>query len=636
MLTPVMAAARAWLSARWPLLAAAAVVALLSWPIDLDAVHRGLDASYATNLHLLAGSSLAYGRDIVFLYGPLGSLAFPTFVSGTSSVLAILVTVVVTGALAYRIMALLARRGTTWAAILAGAAFVLLGLRALAIPQAGASMLPEAAVLLIVLWAVDWVIRPYPTPVPPAGVIGLTAFATAFGMVKAQLAVVGFVLAAVGIGVRAWSTGGRRQLLRDGGLMAATAVVTLVGLWIVSGQPIGALPDYVRGSLEIVGGYSDAMNRTTRTGDITAALLIAAVILVLLVTARGLSHRRRIVATLTVLAVLVLGAKEGFVRSDPLHTPRYFLIAGAVAFVCATVWGSRTAIAVALGCTALVVSILGVTVGDSVNVVDRLEWAAKTARYAVSSSYRADTIAQARADLRDQYHLAPEIVTRVDGRTVEIEPYETGIQFAYPEIVWDPAPVFHRVNAYTSFLDERNADKLSGADRPDFVLRQPGVTVDERYPRFDAPSANRAIACHYREVFADDEWQLLASVPDRCGTPKEQSTTRVRLGESVKVPVARPDEMVIARFDGVGTSLRDTVQSTLLSGREFRFDDRSAGTRSRSYRFLPGTQADDHIMSVPACLTDAVDGKPVTSFALTSGGATDAYDVTFLTVPVRC
>jgi hypothetical protein len=342
------------------------------------------------------------------------------------------------------------------------------------------------------------------------------------------------------------------------------------------------------------------------------------------------------VATATVAAVLLLGAKEGFVRSDPLHTPRYFLIAGALAFVCASIWGARTAVAVALGCTALVVSVLGLSLGTAVDVGERLEWAGKSVRYAVSSSYRANTIEQARARLRGQYDLAPEIVSRVSGHTVEIEPWDTGIQFAYPEFQWDPAPVFHRVNAYTSYLDERNAEKLSGRDRPDFVLRQPALTLDDRFPRFDAPTTNAAIACGYRQVFADDEWQLLRAGADRCGTPKERSTVRARLGETVEVPVAGTDEMVIARFDGIDASLRDRLRATVLSGRTFQFDDRSAGTHNKEYRFLPGTQGDDHVLTVPACLADEVDGGPVTSFALTSGGATDGYDVTFLTVPVRC
>src|SRR5258706_7290444 len=87
---PQVATIGAPLPRRFPALVAGllvAAVALLAWPFrTLPAA--SLDLSWEIGLHQAAAAGLRFGHDIVFTYGPLGFLAFPTPFVGPTSALA--------------------------------------------------------------------------------------------------------------------------------------------------------------------------------------------------------------------------------------------------------------------------------------------------------------------------------------------------------------------------------------------------------------------------------------------------------------------------------------------------------------------------------------------------------------------
>jgi hypothetical protein len=198
-------------------------------------------------------------------------------------------------------------------------------------------------------------------------------------------------------------------------------------------------------------------------------------------------------------------------------------------------------------------------------------------------------IAKGRANLQRRYYaLSPAILAALRGHTVHIHPWEAGIAWAYPEIRWDPLPVFQEYTAYTADLDHLNADYLSGPKAPERILTQE-ISIDIRNPDWESPAVVVALACHYRQVVAEAKWQVLERVPNRCGTPATLAVVKARTGDNVAVPdTTGRDVLVVARISGLDRSLFYRLRSTLwraaqvhvtLSGR-------------RRWRAVPGTVAD--------------------------------------------
>src|SRR5262249_5782979 len=107
--------------------------------------------------------------------------------------------------------------------------------------------------------------------------------------------------------------------------------------WLASGQPLAALPDYIRNSEQIVSGYSAAMQLSdpALAWGYTAAFvgLALGVWGGWQMTREG--PRRRRVGVIGLWAVFWFFAfKEGFVRQDSIHMAWFFgaLLAGFVAF----------------------------------------------------------------------------------------------------------------------------------------------------------------------------------------------------------------------------------------------------------------------------------------------------------------
>jgi hypothetical protein len=231
------------------------------------------------------------------------------------------------------------------------------------------------------------------------------------------------------------------------------------------------------------------------------------------------------------------------------------------------------------------------------------------------------------------------MLAEIGSATVHVVPWETGVLFAYPNLRWDPIPIFQDYAAYTEDLDDRNADALASARRPKFILRQPGNAIDGRLARFESPNENVELLCRYRVVDEVKKWQLLRSGRDRCGRTVEGATRILRLGEVTSAP-ARPDEVIVARFSGIAGSLEDRVETLLLRGPHYFIGPGGAG--DPTWKLLAETQGSWHVLTAPACAAAelAKTGPPFPRFAVfddSATGSSDAtYQVQFARIPYSC
>jgi hypothetical protein len=260
---------------------------------------------------------------------------------------------------------------------------------------------------------------------------------------------------------------------------------------------------------------------------------------------------------------------------------------------------------------------------------------------AVIPSRAAAATARNRATLRARYALDPTTLGELAGRRVHIDPIETGVAFAYPELTWAPLPVFQSYSAYTPALDRLNADRLASPEAPERILR--GVTfvqdpadwltrqrghpllpgesipnvVDGRYRWFESPAAMLETFCRYRELSSIRGWQVLSRSGGSCGPAEAITTIEAREGVAVQVPVeSRPDRFVIVRVHGLEPSILGRLRTTLYKPEEWYVT--VGGVR---YRLVTPTASDGLLLAVPPVADGTGDfafGPPIESISIES------------------
>ena len=298
----------------WPLISVVAlVVVALSWPFrSLPAFT--MDVSWQVGLHQAAAQGLRFGQDLVFTYGPLGFLAWPTPFTGATSTLAFIVSAAIYLAMVVLLLGAARRMFPLVVAILV----VLLFARTL-------GYLAPSETLQVIVFAVgvdlirrDRVAR----PAFVAAALGALAAAAILGKLNIGVSVTAMTV----VVVLAVSPRRLRGFLVFGGAFVATFLV----LWLSTGQPLADLLPYVKGSMEIISGYSDAMARNGPGGRWIYVLFVLASATLAYLTWRistGWPSRRRLPLATLLLLFLFAAWKLAFVRDTP--TPAFASLAFA-------------------------------------------------------------------------------------------------------------------------------------------------------------------------------------------------------------------------------------------------------------------------------------------------------------------
>jgi hypothetical protein len=615
------------------LLISAAIVAL-SWPYSL-AAPIGIDESWRAALHIIGPSGLHFGEDIAFTYGPLGSLSVPSPFFGMSSVLAIVATGAVYLAAAATLLVLAGRLLPIWAA----AAVVLVTARAV-FPS-----LPPFEMLqaLIFVWCVEALLADRLRVRPDTLIVGAALVAAIALMGKTNVGLFASAMLLV------TSITLSRPWWRGALIFAAAAIVAALAIWIVAGQPLGALPAFITGSIEIARGYSEAMVVDTHVSLrwVYVAYIIAIAILGWIgwQVTRDRPRAARI-------ALLALGAILAFAEWKTAFTRNYTFYAMATAIVALFPLASRLGTLptcreiAALAFAPLFVALLAtasIEPVDLVNVRASLRGSALTAA-AVLPWRQAEAVERTRAQLREELAIPDDLLAQLRGQSVHIDPWQTIVAFAYPEIRWSPLPVFQAYTAYTTELDELNADRLRSDQAPAVILRErvDGVdgeplAVDHRFVWFESPAATLETSCRYVAVAASDRWEVLDRTQFTCGDPEPLGTVIAKAGEVVAVPKeTRPDRFVIVRISGFPDGIVDKLRAAVFRADEWYID---VGDRGH-FRLVPGTANDGLLLAVPvdtAAGPRFAFGAPISSLEVSAGRSGEGSDSTltfeFFSVP---
>jgi hypothetical protein len=570
-----------------PLPAAAfggAAAAVLAWHVGMHSAGIGLDASWNAGLTMAVYQGLQFGREIVFSYGPLGFLQSPFVYYSGLGLIAFLFTAALYVCFCIALVRALARVLPLLVAALLGFLVV------------GALPLIEQPPLLAVLAAMAMLERERSRRAVDAFLVAGATYAAVEALVKLST---GPIIAAVFLAALVGMRAGRLRIVAFLVLLG----VEIVALWLLCGQSLGAIPDFLAGTKQIVSGYSSAMvsESDVPQWQVALASVAAALTSVALVAACWFGsfrdRRARVAAAVLTGLVAFTIFKEGVVRTDAGHLSLFF--SSATVMWIAIPWSRRLWPVLVAGALAIAVAGAPVrpeAVTANLHVFANVRDAWEQARNVVEPSRRQAMIEAGRSGLQATYNLDPQAQAALKGHTVSVEPWEAGAAWAYG-YDWDPLPVFQNYSAYTARLDRLNAEAVESPQGPERILREnplavfpefPTEDVDDRFGGWDPPEQARAVLCNFAPLHADERWQVLGRVPDRCGEPRPAGSAEAGEGEAVRVPAPRQGEAVFARIHGAGVSGLERAAATLFHARVRRLTVNGG----HSYRLIPETAGD--------------------------------------------
>ena len=512
----------------------------LTWPLTAVTAAPGTDSSWQIGLVLGVSDGLVWGRDLVFTYGPLGFSVVPIAIDSTTLLPALLLA----GATQFLMVAVLYVSLRRQYGQVPSAALTFFVAGAVGAIRTETTLVIGVGLALLALTAP----RSRAREAAWALAIGGGAFAAFTLLVKLNN---GIAVAAIVAVALAASPSPKRAL----GIGAASGAVTLLALWLIAGQPLGALADYARNGAETISGYVEAMGaEDSRRATAWQLLVLVGSAISLSVLAwrsfADLGRRRQGALVLVILLVHYFLLREIFVRHG-VERGAFLIVLVPVALMIP--WPRRRrpaslAVAAVLG-VAFFVS-FNQSVTEIWDPPSRTRAMVQQLRAGVDAERRDGLIAAGRAEIAAAYEVSPQVLAALRGHCVSVEPTEVAFVFLY-ELDWCPLPALQSYAAYTTRLDgldaERYADPEAGPDR---VARHDHA-VDGRRPAWDSPEAMLSLLCHFDEVERGGVWQVLARVPDRCGDERPLATLRGRLGEPIAIPPAPPGTVLLAHVDGL-------------------------------------------------------------------------------------
>jgi hypothetical protein len=465
--------------------------ALLSLPgIFCPKLSLGLDAAWRHSLQVAVAEGRVFGRDVFFFYGPLGYLLTRSPVSKLNL---LLYDFFILGSLLSIYRKLLPAPMQFARAILVLALAV--------ITKYGLAVGP-AGILFII--AGYWLWRLYASDsfvIPLAGSLA-AAVLLFFSKVNFGLLMMGLI-PCYSLGLLICRRDGRRAAW----LAAGFALLILIGsaCWRVE------VSGYLRASLEIIGGYNEAMfipYSAHALAFITAVLLTLAVIVAALASLRTTAWRDWMMACPFVMLTVWLLFKNGFVRVDLVHIPMFLSSLPLLLAVWSVALpGSRTVKVL------LVLSVLyGAGQPEFLGYYYSQEWFSWTPlRYARGvwvTPWRQNGQQLGDALRADWPKLVlPENMRSTIGRSsVDVMPWDSSLAILNG-LNLKERPVLQSCSGFTSWLDEQNAQFLSSSNASDFILyvAMSKNDIDGRPAAWDESITKRTLIQNYTPCF---EWSV--------------------------------------------------------------------------------------------------------------------------------
>lgn len=570
---------------------ALALGAVLIIPFRPEMPNSGLDPSWRYAINQAVSQGLVFGRDLVFTFGPLGSVYTTLYNPGTDTIMLVGSTLFAVGLCTAMGLATPSKR------------FPML----MAVPVIFAIDPTRDAVFLVLpfflLLSIGRTLLPVsspahlrPTRLVLAGIAVATIATAITPLVKGSFA--GTVGACCGLAFLALA---RRSL----GIAFAWATLiglTIVSAWVATGQPLAELPKFFISQGPIISGYTNAMSLDGSRRSVAAVLLGSAILTAAFY--RYFAKKHAVTGWIILLGLvftLFVSFKAGFVRADG----HVFISTGAlllVAYIVSTLFPLRSALVITVLSMAIWFGV-GSTF-HSINgsfFVQRAQQAFQALKGGMDARvFTPDTLRQgfdaANARIRSEVPLP-----RVSG-SVDIYPTELSPIFAN-NLEWVGRPVPQSYSAYEPALDDLNAQHLLKPDAAKNIFFA-FATIDGRFPALDDSRSIVELLSRYHVVGLTPRFVQLERHADRPMAAIDEQPFRTLKGQMEQAIDVKEDSPVWVSMD-VRPTFAGKILSTLyklpLLDIELSFDD----GRTATHRFIAGIGKTGFIVS--PYLTDARD-----------------------------
>jgi len=495
---------------------------------------HSLDASWKQVLLYAFQNHLQFGRDIVITYGPLGwfyhfnylgdSAALFYLHLGLSALLSLFVA-------ALFMSVPLARLEKT--------VFLCLTILIMAKYR-------HRDDALIFLTVVGWTAVALFTPNLPAAVSrrllsgALLCFLAALSLTKFTF----FVLAV--LAVFSMTAGLWPNLRYKALLIPPVYGIFLLTFWSASGQATVNFLPFLLHSLEMAGGYSEAMSlHSLPLLTVLAGVTMLLIFIQVLSMFSSIRECQALALGMFTLLTVFIAWKEGFVRQDA-HIIVFFCFAALVPFFIhldknaanrrrLTFYFTRyAAVAVSVGVLAVGVPQPKDTYSPTVYLeaiqTTFMNNLGKLTLPNDAWENHKNTVTPLRIR-----HVLPKIRAMVGQSSVDVFYSEQGLAFLN-DLNFTPRPVFQSYTAYTAKLLQLNAAFYLGPNAPEFVIykQQP---IDNHWPMLEDSLALLVLLRHYQPVLSERGYLLLKRMPGKRQLPLSLPVMshQTQFGESVEV-----------------------------------------------------------------------------------------------------
>ena len=566
------------------------VIAILTWPFSSVVPGPGVDPSWVAGLYMATARGMNAGAEIVFSYGPLGFLDFPSLYDVWLGRLAFGWSLGVQMALCASLL-WVARRAF-------GLIFgVVITVFAAALPFTDPILIVGTVVGITALLG-NWDRRAYLMFAIGAGaLVGLELLTS----LRA-----GPALAVMAIAVLLGLPERRRNLLAFAGALT----LVFLALWFDAGQGIGNIEDYAVNAAGVVRGYSAAMVfvEPGASWRLPAFSLAVAMLVVLYVMAvRRERTARKIALGAMLVAVGFMTFKHSAVRPSAGNAAVF--LAAMLAIGLALAPYVRRSVAIGL-----IGVLLGLAMASNWYLLKyRLDLEQRATSFTdqlttmVVPGRAEDVQTEGRIGMQALYGLDRQELALLETGNVHVAPWEAGAAWAYG-LDWNPLPVFQQYSAYTEDLDKLNAAKLDSQTAPNLILWQnapvvdPGLAaavnfpgaIDARWPAFESPAQMVRMLCRYRALHWTERWAILGRVDDRCRDERLLGTIEADDAQIVRFPRTRRDEVLLVRVYGLAVHGAERLRALF-----FRATNRHVTLDTTSWNIVGETAANGLLLRIP-------------------------------------
>jgi hypothetical protein len=609
---------------------------LLTFPMLNTSPQPGGDPSWQAGLVMANAQHLRFGKEIIFTYGPLGFLAHPVLWGQRSYLAIVLAVVVLVGCVAggFRVA-----RTSLSSALAAPVMFVLVRY-AWSVEPSTVLLCSYVFVGLSFVWLLSGKQISLRGSAAVGGFLALILLVKADSFVLCSLAALAMIV-----------SGSWKSIVRRLSFMVASFSLFVLVLWLLAGQRLGDLGDWLVTSWSVLIGFNEAMEFRQPPFAPSRAVAMTVMFLALLsgIMLARRPHRVQCLRIVTcTLAIVWVGAKSGFVRFDG-HAFRYVLLlvvlSAASIFAVGEQVGSlpkeRTGLIrqcrtlQGAGCV-LIVVILGLA-GTTLSVFSFWNGPgnfASVVRLLADPRRQSEITAQGRRRILAADPVGKNVRSALSGKRVHAEATDIATIWALNNAVWTPAPIIQSYSAYTSTLDDLNAQFYEDEAKANAVLYRADYG-DGHHPRFTSPKAIVAMVCNFDLYQTDDPiWDVFTRTKQRCGQPKERGVYRAKLGSPIDwEPTAEDDQYIVVGTFGLHRSLSERLNA-LMRIRPRTWSVTFGNGDLAKYRFDPGTAEQIHLLSVPSCIRGQLGKFDTRTYSPIGLYASDEAPVTPITLHV--